>query len=71
MLSKLFKREPPNEQALRAKMRVDDAVGDMKEISKITLNMIRQLPDEQLKKFKQSPDFERMKSILKKHELIK
>src|SRR3989344_4786316 len=44
---------------------------DMKEVAKIALGVIRQLPDEELRKFKQSSDFEKLKEILKKHELIK
>ncbi len=73
MLSKLFQKKeaPTNEEMLRAKMAVEDTIADIKEISKITLNMIRQLPDEELKKFRQSPDFDKMKTILRKHELIK
>jgi hypothetical protein len=73
MLTKFFqkKEEPTNEELLRARMAVEDTAADIKEISKITLNMIRQLPDEELKKFRQSPDFDKMKAILRKHELIK
>lgn len=44
---------------------------DMKEVAKIALGVIRQLPDDELKKFKQSTDFETLKEILKKHDLIK
>jgi hypothetical protein len=54
-----------------APKRKEHALTDMKEVAKIALGMIKQLPDEQLRTFKQSPDFEKMKSILKKHELIK
>jgi hypothetical protein len=73
MLTKFFqkKEEPTSEELMRAKMAVEDTAADIKEISKITLNMIRQLPDEELKKFRQSPDFDKMKAILRKHELIK
>ncbi len=73
VITKLFKKkeEPPHEELLRAKMQADDAVADMKEIAKIALSMIKQLPDEQLRAFKNSPDFEKLKTILKKHELIK
>lgn len=72
MLTKFFKKEEhSSEEFLQAKMAAEDAIADIKEISKITLNMIRQLPDEQLRHFRQSPDFEKMKTILKKHELIK
>jgi len=72
MLTKFFKKEEPaNEELMRTRMAAEDAIADIKEISKITLNMIRQLPDEQLRQFRQSEDFEKMKVILKKHELIK
>ena len=72
VLTKFFnKEEPANEELVRTKMQAEDAVTDIKEISKIALNMIRQLPDEQLRGFKQSPDFDRLKTILKKHDLIK
>ncbi len=71
VFAKMFKKEPAQEEIMQAQMQVEDTITDMKEVSKITLNMIRQLPDEELRKFKQSPDFERLKNILKKHELIK
>jgi hypothetical protein len=72
VLTKFFKKEEPvNEELARTKMQAEDALGDMKEIAKIALGMIKQLPDEQLREFKQSTDFEKMKTILKKHELIK
>lgn len=44
---------------------------DIKEVAKIALGVIRQLPDEELKRFKQSADFEILKEILKRYELIK
>ena len=72
MLSKLFKKEEPaGEELLRTKMELEDTVTDMKEISKIALGIVKQLPDEQLRQFKSSPDFEKLKTILKKHDLIK
>jgi len=71
MIAKIFKREPAGEEIQRTKMEAEDAIADMKEISKVVLNMIRHLPDDQIKKFKQSDDFEKLKTILKKHELIK
>lgn len=72
VLSKIFKKEGPvHEELLRTKMQAEDAITDMKEIAKIALSAIKQMPDEQLRTFKQSPDFEKMKVILKKHELIK
>ena len=72
MLAKLFKKEEPkSEELLRTKMQAEDLTTDMKEISKIALGVVKQLPDEQLRQFKQSPDFEKLKTILKKHDLIK
>ncbi|HLF54970.1 MAG TPA: hypothetical protein VI612_04580 [Candidatus Nanoarchaeia archaeon] len=72
VFAKIFKKEEvSSEELLRTKMAAEDALEDMKEISKIALNAIKQLPDEQLRTFKQSPEFEKLKGILKKHELIK
>lgn len=72
MFAKMFKKEgPQGEELIRAKMAAEDALNDMKEVSKIALGAIKQMPDEQLRTFKQSPEFERLKIILKKHELIK
>lgn len=72
MLAKLFKKEEPlNEELLRTRMQVEDMSSDMKEISKIALSVVKQLPDEQLRTFKESPDFDKLKTILKKHDLIR
>ncbi|RJQ19033.1 hypothetical protein C4580_05635 [Candidatus Woesearchaeota archaeon] len=71
-VQKLFKREQKQDASLlQAELRAEDAISDMKEMAKISLGMLRQLPDDQLKTFKNSSDFERLKVILKKHELIK
>lgn len=69
-LKKFFKKEDAEELA-RANMKAEDAIADLKEVSKITLNIIKELPDDNLMHVKQSPDFERLKTILKKHDLIK
>ena len=72
VLTKFFKKEEPaEEEIMRTKMEAEDAISDMKEVSKIALGVVKQLPDEQLREFKQSEDFEKLKTILKKHELIK
>lgn len=65
------KEEPANEQLLRAQMQADDAVTDMKEIAKIALKAVKQLPDDKLHDFKQSDDFTKLRTVLKKHDLIK
>ncbi len=49
----------------------DDVVQDTKEIAKIALAAIKQLPPEQMSAFKQGPEFARLKELLKKHQLIK
>jgi hypothetical protein len=49
----------------------DDITQDTKEIAKIALSVVKQLPPEQLSAFKASPEFSRLKDLLKKHQLIK
>ena len=49
----------------------DEVSQDMKEIAKIALMVIKQLPPEELSTFKASPEFARLKDLLKKHQLIK
>ena len=44
---------------------------DVKDALKILTNWLKQLPPEKLKRFKESPDFEKYKEILKKYNLIK
>ena len=48
-----------------------DHSADIKEVAKIALRVIRRLPDEELKRFKESAEFEQLKEILRKHELIR
>lgn len=55
----------------KAESKSEQPCSDIKEVAKIALGVIRQLPDEELKRFKQSADFETLKEILKKHELIR
>ncbi len=44
---------------------------DLREISKVALIAIKKLPEEDMKEFKESAEFESLKNILKKHDLIK
>jgi len=44
---------------------------DLREVSKIALMAIKKLPDEDRKEFKESSEFDSLKKILKKHDLIK
>lgn len=71
-LERIFsKHDPPKELLIRAQLEAEDAKDDLKEVSKIALHIIKQLPDEHLRPFRQSEEFARLKHILKKHELIK
>ncbi len=69
VFSKFFKRQ--NDELVQVRMLADDAVSDICEMSKIALDVVRQLPDEKLREFRSSENFERLKSLLKKHNLIK
>ncbi|MBW3018933.1 hypothetical protein KY329_01985 [Candidatus Woesearchaeota archaeon] len=60
-----------DEQLIRYRLEAEDAVSDMKEIAKVALVAIKQLPDDQLAVFKQGPEFEKLKYLLKKHDLIR
>jgi len=44
---------------------------DMRDMAKITLYLIKQLPPERLKEFKQSTDWTDLKELLKKYKFIK
>ncbi|MBW3001658.1 hypothetical protein KY338_00690 [Candidatus Woesearchaeota archaeon] len=44
---------------------------DMRDMAKITLYVIKQLPPERLKEFKQSTDWTDLKELLKKYKFIK
>lgn len=62
--------EIPQEQ-VQQMLAKDEINQDMKEIAKIALHVIKQLPSEELASFKSSPEFGRLKELLKKHQLIK
>ncbi len=49
----------------------EPALQELRDLAQISLGVIRQLPDEELKLFKQSPEFAKLKEILKKHHLIR
>lgn len=44
---------------------------DLKEISKITLKVLKNLPKEKIDSFKNTEDFDKFKTILRKHDMIK
>jgi len=49
----------------------DETTEDLKEISRISLHVMRQMPSEAISEFKTTPDYEKFKDILRKHKLIK
>lgn len=49
----------------------DEVAQDFKEVAKIALSVVKQLPDDRLTGFKSSQEFARLKELLKKHQLIK
>lgn len=67
LFSKVFHKEHKEPEYEHS----DETIEDMKEIAKIALIAIKQLPDETLSTFKKGRDFEKLKDILKKYKLIK
>jgi len=67
------KKEEPvsTESNLITKKEKEEAVNDLKEVAKITLRAIQNCPDENVHKFKQSTDFLKLKTVLRKYDLIK
>ncbi len=76
-LSKLgwFKKAPVSAEEQEAQIK--DIVAkemvqkDLRQVSKIALMAIKKLPEEDMKEFKESSEFDALKKILKKHDLIK
>lgn len=48
-----------------------DAAADLKEIARISLGVMKQLSGDQIHEFKETSDYEKFKTILRKHNLIK
>jgi len=44
---------------------------DMKEVARIALTVLRKMPPELVKEFKSTPDYEKFKELLRKHNMIK
>ncbi len=73
-LKKIFalpKKKKQEKSDTDFKLLAEDAVSDLKVLTKITLESIKHLPKDEVKKFRESDNFARLKKILKKHELIK
>lgn len=62
--------ELPSDQVQQMLVK-DEVTQDTKEIAKIALFVIKQLPEDRLSEFKSGPEFARLKELLKKHQLIK
>ena len=67
-LAGLFGGGEESDEVVEMPVVTDD---DLKEVSRIALQAIKMLPPDQLAEFKQSNEFENLKTILKKHSLIK
>ena len=75
MVDKLFGAEASevnqDELALQTAPSLLETTDDLKEIARISLHVLRQMEGDQIKDFKQTPDYEKFKDILRKHNLIK
>ncbi len=63
--------EQLSQEQVQQMLAKDELSKDMKEIAKIALHVTKQLPPEKLSEFKASPEFERLRELLRKHQLIK
>ncbi len=68
---KLPQKKAKEEPEIEYKLLAEDAVCDLKKVTKIALEAIKNLPPEKIKDFKDKEEFTSLKKILKKHELIK
>ena len=50
---------------------VDNAKDDLKDLAKMFLKMLELLPDDELRDFKETPEFDQFKKILRRHNIIK
>lgn len=49
----------------------EETMEDLKEVARISLHVMRQMPGDAIAEFKETSDYERFKDILRKHKLIK
>ena len=69
--SKKDKENQDKSLDIEYKVMAEDAIHDLKSVTKIALEAIKELPSDKVKGFRESESFAMMKKILKKHELIK
>ncbi|MEK6857864.1 MAG: hypothetical protein AABX39_04725 [Nanoarchaeota archaeon] len=67
-LARLFS---PEEEEPNMAEQLNAMRSDMKQLAKITLDVIKKMPPQEVATFKQSDDFAVLKELLKKHSLIK
>ncbi len=63
--------EEAEEDKVKQTLEKEEVLKDMKELARISLSVIKQLPPEIIHDFRNSEDFSKLKEILKKHGLIK
>ncbi len=71
LIAKIFVKSREEEELEDAADEIAEDQQDMKVIAEISTKVMKMLPAEQLKEFKQSEEFHMFKEILKKRELIK
>lgn len=71
LLGRIFVKSREEEELEDAADEIAEDVNDMKIIAEIATKVMKMLPPEKMKEFKQSEEFHKFKEILKKRELIK
>ena len=66
-----FSAHDPEPSIQLAPAQSDELLQDFKVVAKISLTIMKQLPEQELLKLKGSNDFVKFKEILKKHSIIK
>lgn len=63
--------EKGEEEKIKEMVEKEFMLKDIRDLAKMTLFVIKQLPPERMEQFKQSSDFNDLKELLKKYKLIK
>ena len=71
LVSRIFVKSREEEELEEASDELAEDIQDMKTIAEIATKVMKKLPPEEMKKFKESDEFHIFKEILKKRELIK
>ncbi len=71
LVSRIFVKSREEEELEEASDEIAEDIQDMKTIAEIATKVMKMLPPEEMKKFKESDEFQIFKEILKKRELIK